>query len=86
MAGVSMGCGVAEPSCGQLLVPGTGTWGRFLAEVPPSAIPVPTAHSLRSLIIFFIIIILIFHVLPSEIQDREYNGFMAKAETPPRAT
>lgn len=87
MAGGSMGCGVAEPSYGQLLAPGTGTWGRFLAEVSPSAIPVCSYCSQPLLtFFFFIIIILIFHALPSEIQGREYNGFTAKAKTPPRAT
>lgn len=53
MAGVSMGCGVAELSCGQLLVPGTGTWGRFLAEVPPSAIPVCSYCSQPPLTYYF---------------------------------
>lgn len=63
--------------------PGVVLLQRFL---PQRSLCVPTARSLCSLIIFFIIIILIFHALPSEIQGREYNGFTAKAKTPPRAT
>lgn len=58
MAGGSMGCGVAEPSCGQLLAPGTGTWGRSLAKVSPSAIPVCSYRSQPLLTYYFFLLLL----------------------------
>lgn len=56
MSTTTKGCGTGEPGHAQPLVPSTGPWGRLLAEVSHSAIPMCSCSLQPPLISFFIII------------------------------